>query len=205
MFPERIETDRLVLEALSRENVDLFEFYGLCSVDAPHIDEVTEHLSWDPHRTPNETREFVDAMEENRAKGAGAEYVVRPAAGEDGAGEIAGATGLNVDWDRRTATLGMWLRKRFWGRGYSGERAAALFEVAFERLDLEVVAVEHLDGNEQSKRAIEKYVERFGGQYDGLLRNWQPDGDEVQDSHRYTVRREQWKQNRDETKIASFD
>jgi len=53
------------------------------------------------------------------------------------AGEIAGFGGFSVDWEKRTAVLGTWLRKRFWGRGYSGERAAALVEVAFENLDLD--------------------------------------------------------------------
>jgi len=196
MFPERIETDRLVLEALTHENVDLFELYGHCSTDAPHVDEVTEHLTWDPHQTPKETKDFVDAREQARADAEGSEYVVRPKDGEDGAGEIAGMTGIDVDWDRRTATFGTWLRKRFWGRGYSGERAAALMDLAFDGLDLEVVVVDHFAGNEKSRRAIEKYVDRFGGDHDGLLRNWYPAGDEVRDVHRYSITREQWRASR---------
>jgi RimJ/RimL family protein N-acetyltransferase len=107
--------------------------------------------------------------------------------------ELAGTTNLNFDWDRRSAELGIWLRKPFWGRGYSGERAAALLELAFDRLDLELVGASHQDGNEQSRRAIEKYVERFGGQYDGLLRNFAPKGDEVRDLHRYTISKEQYR------------
>lgn len=31
MFPERIETDRLVLERLCHETLDVFEFYRICS------------------------------------------------------------------------------------------------------------------------------------------------------------------------------
>jgi RimJ/RimL family protein N-acetyltransferase len=157
---------------------------------------VTEHLTWDPHQTPKETKDFVDAREQARADGEGSEYVVRPKDGEDGAGEIAGMTGIDVDWDRRTATFGTWLRKRFWGRGYSGERAAALLDLAFDRLDLAVVVVDHFAGNEQSRRAIEKYVDRFGGDHDGLLRNWYPAGDEVRDVHRYSITREQWRASR---------
>ena len=100
-------------------------------------------------------------------------------------------------WDRRTGTLGTWLRKPFWGRGYSGERAAALLELAFGYLDLELVSAGYLSGNENSRRAIEKYVERFGGRYDGILRNWVPMDGAVRDLHRYTVTREQWERNRD--------
>jgi len=108
--------------------------------------------------------------------------------------ELAGTTNLHVDWDRRSAELGIWLRKPFWGRGYSGERAAALLEVAFDRLDLDVVGSSHQDGNHRSRRAIEKYVAAFGGQYDGRLRDFAPTDGEVRDLHRYTVTREQYRE-----------
>jgi RimJ/RimL family protein N-acetyltransferase len=194
LFPERIETDRLVLEALSTDNVDVLEFYRHSSRHNSHIEEITEYLSWEPHATPKETLEFVEGREQALDEGEDATYVVRPKEGEPHAGEIAGGAGLHPHWERRTARLGIWLRKPFWGRGYSGERAAALMEVSFTRLDLEVVAVQHQAGNEKSKRAIEKYVERFGGQHDALLRNWATGSDGPVDSHRYTVTREQWEQ-----------
>jgi RimJ/RimL family protein N-acetyltransferase len=192
LFPDRIETERLVLEPFTTENVDLLAYYRHVSRDNPNIEEITEHLSWDPHETPKESLEFLKSQEEARAEGEDATYVVRPKEGEDGAGEFAGMAGLHPDWDRRTATLGTWLRKPFWGRGYSGERAAALMEVAFERLGLEVVTVTHEAGNEKSRRAIRKYVEAHGGQHEGLLRNGAPGSDGPVDLHRYTVTREQW-------------
>jgi RimJ/RimL family protein N-acetyltransferase len=192
LFPDRIETERLVLEPFTTENVDLLAYYRHVSRDNPNIEEITEHLSWDPHETPKESLEFLKSQEEARAEGEDATYVVRPKEGEDGAGEFAGMAGLHPDWDRRTATLGTWLRKPFWGRGYSGERAAALMEVAFERLGLEVVTVTHEVGNEKSRRAIRKYVGAHGGQHEGLLRNGAPGSDGPVDLHRYTVTREQW-------------
>jgi len=110
-----------------------------------------------PHETKKETLEFLERGRERWEDNEAASYVIRPREGEDGAGEIAGFGGFSVDWEKRTAVLGTWLRKRFWGRGYSGERAAALVEVAFENLDLDLVAVSHLPENAQSQRAIEKY------------------------------------------------
>lgn len=192
MFSERLETERLVLERLCHDTVDVLEYYRLCSRHEAEIDEVTAFLTWDPHSTPKETKAFIDDVEQRWADAERAEYLIRPKPGEDGAGAIAGAKGIGIDWDRRSGELGTWLRKPFWGRGYSGERATALLELAFDRLDLELVSVGHLDGNEQSKRAIEKYVEAHGGGYDGILRNWVPVGDEVRDLHRYTITREQY-------------
>jgi hypothetical protein len=65
--------------------------------------------------------------------------------------------------------------------------------LAPDRLALEVVAVSHMVGNDRSRRAVERYVERFGDQHEGLLRNWQlNDSGTVADMHRYTTTREQY-------------
>ncbi|WP_290819545.1 GNAT family N-acetyltransferase [Halovivax sp.] len=194
LFPETIETDRLRMEAVRPETVDLFEFYEHAG-DDPDIEEITEHLTWDPHATPKETLDFVEEMGEKYASGEGASYVIRPREGEEGAGEFAGDAGFGVDWDRRSMGLGTWLRKPFWGRGYSGERAAAMMALAFDRLDLELVAVTaHVD-NAKSNRAIEKYVEAHGGRKEGLLRNWAVHDGEPADFYRYSVSREEWAAN----------
>ncbi|QSG06164.1 GNAT family N-acetyltransferase [Halapricum desulfuricans] len=171
MFPETIETDRLRLERLGPDTVDTLALYEHVNPSAPHIDEITRYLSWDPHASPKETHEFLTDARQAWDERESAQFVVRPREGEDGAGEIAGCAGLIPDWDRQIATLGVWLRKRFWGRGYSGERAGALLELAFEDLDLEIVAVTHHVDNENSRRAIERYVERFGGRKEGTIRN----------------------------------
>ena len=191
LFPGTVTTDRLELERLSFETIDCFELYRICSKDEA-IEAITRYMPWDPHRTVKETVNFVEWCEAGWDDGEQAVYVVRPGPDEDGAGEIAGITRLDCQWRRRSAMLELWLRKRFWGRGYSGERAGALMALAFERLDLELVSVNHQVDNEQSRRAIEKYIERFGGQYDGLLRNWGPREDRVVDARRYTVTREQY-------------
>ncbi|WP_424015581.1 GNAT family N-acetyltransferase [Halorubrum xinjiangense] len=194
MFPETIETDRLRLEVGGPENVDLDECYRICSSDLG-IDEVTEYVTWDPHGTKQETLEFLERNRERFEEREAVGYVIRPREGEDGAGEIAGFGGFDVDWEKRTALLGTWLRKRFWGRGYSGERAAALVEVAFDDLDLAVVAVSHHSDNEKSRRAIERYVDRLGGRREGRLRNAIafPDGS-VHDEVRYTISQAEWRE-----------
>jgi RimJ/RimL family protein N-acetyltransferase len=113
--------------------------------------------------------------------------VVRPREGEDGAGEAAGEAELAAVWDERTAFMTFGLRKRFWGRGYSGERAGALVRLAFEHLDLELLSVTHLVGNENSRRAIEKYVEHFDGRRVGRFRNQHVIDGEPRDVVRYEI------------------
>lgn len=196
MFPSEIETDRLRLVRLCRETVPARELYRWMGRGAPDVEEISEYTIWDPHRTMKETHEYLVDVEEKWEERAQATYAIYPRSGEDGAGEFAGSANLDVGWEKRTGGLGVWLRKPFWGRGYSGERAAALMDLAFEGLDLELVGASYQDGNERSKQAVEKYVEAHGGQYDGILRNWIPKDDEVRDLHRYTISREQYRESR---------
>ena len=191
MFPDEIETDRLRLERLTMD--DLFDIYEHSKVGAPDIDEITQHVTWSPQQSLNEAREFIKSQEKNWDEGTGATYVIRPQKGEDNANELGGLTGLSIDWDRRTGTFGLWLRKPLWGRGYSGERASALMALAFERLDLDLVAVSHHPDNEASERAIQKYIEAHGGRREGLLRNhivFQDDS--VHDEVRYSVSQDEY-------------
>ncbi|MFB6221585.1 MAG: GNAT family N-acetyltransferase, partial [Halolamina sp.] len=60
MFPETVETARLRLEPRTPEYVDPLAVYEYCKQGAPHIDEVTEHLPWEPHPHPKETLAFLE-------------------------------------------------------------------------------------------------------------------------------------------------
>ncbi|MCT9096980.1 GNAT family N-acetyltransferase [Haloarchaeobius sp. HME9146] len=203
MFPETISTDRLRFERLCHETVDAIEYHQVCSHHEPGIDEVTRYLPWDTHQTVAETAEYLDSLESQWQDRTRAEYLIRPKPGEDGAGDIAGSGGLIVDWETRTGKPAIWLRKRFWGRGYSAERALAMLALAFDRLDLDLVAIPVQDRNDRSRRAVETYVERFGGQYDGRIRNStvRPGG-AVVDHHRYTVTKAQYRERVGESSVT---
>ncbi|WP_277553298.1 GNAT family N-acetyltransferase [Halobaculum limi] len=193
MFPDRIRTDRLRLDRHDAA-VDALSFYDHAGERrSDTIAEECEGLSWAPHEHPKESADVLDQFRENWEDGESATYAVFPREGEEQAGEYAGNTGLMLDWDLRTATLGIWLRKSFWGRGYSGERARALAALAFERLDLDVLSVAAMPDNEQSVRAITKYIESMGGREERLLRNRIRDGDgEVHDLRRFSVHRDEY-------------
>ncbi|SEL50696.1 GNAT family N-acetyltransferase [Haloferax larsenii] len=194
MFPDEIVTPRLRLRALSREVVDPVDAYDhFAASRSDTIEEETEYVTWSPHQTPKEGFDFLKQAEKGHREAENAIYGIFPREGEDGAGEFAGTTGFNPEWDTHRAVFGMWLRKKFWGRGYSGERAAALFATVFDVLDLDLAYVQVIPENEKSIRAIEKYIDRFGGQHDGLFRNVSVDMDGTpHDVHTYSVTREQW-------------
>lgn len=205
VFPEVLTTERLRLERCCRENVPVTELYRAASGRNPRIEEITEHLTWEPHESMQASRETLAHFEQTWDDGEVATYAIRPRESEptpeslagslvDGErGVLAGTCGLTCHWDEDCATLGVWLRTEYWGRGYSGERADALLELAFEDLDLGVVAVCHDADNDRSRRAIESYVERHGGRREGLLRNFAAGSDGGVDQVRYTISRAEWR------------
>lgn len=194
MFPDEIVTPRLRLRALSREAVDpldAYDYFGASRSDT--IEEETNYVTWNPHETPKEAFDFFKDAEQAHEKAENAIYALSPREGEDGAGEFAGTAGFKPEWDERRAVFGIWLRKKFWGRGYSGERAAAFFAVVFDILDLDVALAYAMPENEPSCRAISKYTARFGGQEDGTFRNDVVDTDGTpRDVRGWSVTREQW-------------
>lgn len=195
LFPETIETERLHLERLSHA-VDVLEYYECCSYREPAIEEITRYLPWNPHETVKDTHDYIASMADEWNDGTRAEYVIRPKSGEDGAGEIAGSAGLLCRWEKDLGLPAIWLRKPFWGRGYAGERADALLELAFDRLDLGVVAIPLHADNDNSYRAVEKYVERHGGRYEGLLRNHAGRYDAPADHHRFSISQSEYETHR---------
>ncbi|MFB6176365.1 MAG: GNAT family N-acetyltransferase [Halobaculum sp.] len=204
MFPELIETDRLRLE---RHDIAVTprQFYAASGDGQTEtIAEETEHVSWTPHDHLKESYEIQSQFAEQWGERDGATYAVIPKEDEDGGGRYAGNTGVAFDWDTRTATLGIWLRKPFWGRGYSGERAAALASLAFDRLDLEILAVDVMPDNEQSVRAIEKYVDRLGGHREGRFRNHVATEDGPADVYRFSVSQAEYENAVGDEDLAEF-
>lgn len=194
LFPVEMASDRLSYERVHPDDTDPYEVYQYVHTGAPNIDEITNYMPWNPCNHPKEADDWIQKWGEKFNDGEGALYILRPTAG-DQKGDFAGIAGIRPDWNVQSATLGMWLRKPFWGRGYSEERAARMLELAFDRLDLEVVAVTHVPENENARQAIQRYVTRFDGQREGLIRNDTLIDGEPRDSIRYSITRDEWERN----------
>lgn len=193
MFPELIETDRLRLERFD-EAVTPRLFYRRASTrHSETIGEEARHVTWGPHDHVEESASIIETFYDRWESRESATYAVVPGADQPGGGAFAGNAGLSFAWDRRTATIGIWLRKPFWGRRYSGERAVALATVAFEHLDLEVVATAVVPANTNSLRAVERYINRLGGRRESRLRNHVvTDDGTVHDAIRFSITREEF-------------
>lgn len=216
LFPRVVRTDRLRFERFRPELVDVLDgdrlshYYG--SEDG--IEDATAMMTWEPHAHRKETADTLGLLS---GGGGEAVYAVFPRAELDAeqdrdgvdasaldADAFAGTAGVHPDWDRRLAGFGMWLRKAYWGRGYSGERADALVPLVFERLDLDAVAVETYPANEQSIAAIGKYVDRWGGQFQGTFRAFKA-VDGPQTVRRYVIDRTDYEDATVDPSVETFD
>lgn len=200
MFPDAIETDSVVLRRLCRDAVDPRTLYDRFGAGAEEVDEVFAHVPQEPFASLRDAREWLDEAEAEWDDGEVAQYGVFPS--DD---EFAGFAALAVAWERRTGRPGVILARPFWGEGYAAECATALTDLALDRLDLEAVAIGYEAGNDRSKRVVEPFVERYGGQKDGVLRNRTPVGDEVRDHHRFTVTRAEYRRAGGADSDVTFD
>ena len=115
--------------------------------------------------------EPVDATEEN-VRAAFAKFMLREdfrmVAIEKARGRMAVFTGIHrFDWEIRRMEIGYWTRKNLQGQGLATESTIALARYAFSALNARTVAICHADGNEASRRVIE----RIGFHYEGRLKN----------------------------------
>lgn len=188
MFPERLETDSLVLTRMSPDTVDVFDLYDLFAEGSDTARGVFEYIPQESFGTVNDAHEWIEVADDEWAERESARYVI--ARGED---TLVGAAVLDLEWDRRKGSIAVILARPFWGNGYAGECAEALMDLAFDRLALEVVTLGYDDGNDRSQAAIESLVDRLGGQYGGVVRNATDRGDEVVDAYTYSVTREQFR------------
>lgn len=72
-------------------------------------------------------------------------------------GAFVGGTGLyDPDWLVRRFEIGYWVRKSAQGQGYATEITNALLRYAFTALAANMVTIGHAEGNDRSRRVIEK-------------------------------------------------
>lgn len=202
VFPRRIETDRLAFERVCHEHVDPFSLYEFLTRE-DWQEAAAGHMPWFEFERLDQVVEFVDEAEQQWAEDDTARYLLRS---KDEDGVIVGTTAYGPEWKARRAGSGIVLAKEYWGRGYATERASAFVELTFERYDLDAYYATCAAGNERSRRMIERYVERYGGRHEGLLRQHSPRPDgEVTDQHRFTILRDEYEAATEDVGTRAFD
>jgi len=114
MFPESIETQRLLLrKPLSKDADSIFQAYA-------QDREVTRYLEWRPHASVGTTRAFIANCQSQWASAKAFPYVIT----KKDNGELLGMIEIRPNGHR--ANFGFVLARPYWGRGLMPEAASAL-------------------------------------------------------------------------------
>ena len=154
--PATIETRRLRLRSPVIEDAEtIFTTYAQ---DA----EVTRYLTFRPHQTPNDTREFLRRCAAGWAGDGPFTWIITVR--EDG--RLAGAIDIRPQGSR--VELGYVLGRADWGRGFMTEVVRAVSDWALAQPDVHRVwAVCDVDN-----RASARVLEKVGMLREGRLRRW---------------------------------
>ena len=147
-----LTTDRLILRPWTWDDLD--DFYAYASVDG-----VGQMAGWNPHRSPDESREILAKFIEH-----GNVFAIEHR--EDR--RVIGSLGLHTTrWeylpqnenpyaDLRTVEIGYVLSKSYWGQGLMPEAVRRVQTYLFEEMEADIIFVCHYNFNTQSRRVIEK-------------------------------------------------
>jgi len=125
--------------------------------------DVTRFLAVAPPGSPDETRQFIAKCREHRVQDREYVYVIADAATDRAMGVI----GLrHIDPSMRTAQVGTWIGREYWGTGANDEAKQLLLDFSFRLLALHRIEARIAVGNHRSRRAFE----RLGARREGLLR-----------------------------------
>ncbi len=125
--------------------------------------DVIRFLAIDPPESPDDTLRFIAKCREHRSQDR--EYVFVIAGVSDD--RAIGITGLrHIDQPMRTAQIGTWLGRAYWGSGANEEAKQLLLDFSFGLLALHRIEARIAVDNHRSRRAFE----RLGGRCEGRLR-----------------------------------
>lgn len=174
---KRLETGRLLLRPWTQEDAaDLYEY-----ARDPRVGPVA---GWPTHKSEEESREIIRTV------------FAKPgvfAMELKDSGKVVGSIGFTdshrEELPQPDDELGYCLSPACWGQGLTPEAAREILRYGFEELGLSTIWCNYYEGNEKSKRVIEKcgFPYRFSQDSEVSLL------DEVRLTHYHALTREEWR------------
>jgi len=145
--------------------------------------ETTRYMSWGPHKYVAQTERFIAGVPGQRERGEELGFLVT----RDGA--LLGHIALMEPRPRdRSAVIGTWLHRDYWGTGVNTEAKAIMAALAFRKMGMERLSVYAAVTNERSRAALSK----VGFTEEGVLRRFHLHGDTWHDLMVGSILREEF-------------
>ena len=154
---QRIETERLILRPFAMEDAEAM-FRNWASDPL-----VTEYLTWEPHRTVEDTRGIISLWISEYEKGDAFNWAIEL----KGESEPIGSIGVvSVDDRVDAAEIGYCLGRAYWGKGMMPEALCTVVDYLFDEVGARRISARHDARNPKSGLVMEK----AGMMKEGVLR-----------------------------------
>jgi [ribosomal protein S5]-alanine N-acetyltransferase len=153
---EKIETDRLLIRKLSKEDAHAIFHYA-------SDPEVTKYVFFQTHQTLEDTWKFLEFSLEKYEKKEVAPWGIE----WKETGELIGTCDF-LWWsvEHKKAEIGYIISKEFWNRGIMSEAVKKLIQFGFEVMELNRIEARCNENNIASARVMEK----VGMKFEGMMR-----------------------------------
>ncbi len=154
-LPE-LASERLTLRKMMvADTADMYEYASRS--------DVTRYLTWQPHPDRDYTREYLEYLGNRYAAGMFYDWAViyEPDCKMVG---TCGFTAFHCSSD--CAEVGYVLNPAYWGKGIAPEALRTVLAFGFETLGLNRIEAKFMEGNDRSRRVMEK----VGMTFEGIMR-----------------------------------
>ena len=160
-----IQTERLILRDASVSDAeDMFEYAKL--------EEVTKHLSWEPHQIVKDSEKILDALsKEAKEKDS---YVLKAIVLKENNKMIGTIDARIFGEGQKDAEFGYCLNPKYWNKGYMSEALKAFMEALHKECGIENIFGSFERENIASKRVMQKNEMYY---YETVKRNFKNKGE----------------------------
>lgn len=172
------ETQRLILRRIRMSDYsDMYEY----SSDP----DVTRYLTWYPHKTIDESREYAEYLQKRYNDGKFFDWGIEYKDNQKFVGTC-GFTTINLP--NNQAEVGYVLSKNYWGQGIIPEALQIIMDFGFNYLGFDKIDARFLDGNERSCKVMKK----MGMDFEKVLYNSMHIKGDYRTVHTYSITREKF-------------
>lgn len=153
---EEIKTQRLILRKINYDDAECY--YKRLSSN----EDVARYMLWMPHQSQQQTHASIEKVIFKYESGACYTWGI---ALQDDNSIIGRIDLLRIDEEKASCSFAYMLGKEFWGLGYGTEALKAVFNFAFEKLEIKSIIADHISENIASGKAMQKAGMELVGSY----------------------------------------
>lgn len=177
--PPRLETERLILRALTPDDAAAIFAYA-------SDPEVARYVVWEAHRSVKDAEAFLDLTMGRYASGEASDWGMV----YKGDGRLIGTSGFVArEPEHARAEVGCVLHRGYWGMGLAAEALGAMISFGFERMGLNRIEGRCIAENMASARIMEK----AGMVYEGTMRQREFMKGEYRDMKLYAILKDEYR------------